>query len=869
MCFPSVRSIDSLFDEAADYDLVVTPSAPLMLALNNRVDTPRLGRWAVTPKVHARGSNPDLEDRRALFQTIVQETELPWKHVHHLLVNALDCWEQTGDLDSFTSYTGFDGPAAEQVVDVLSSTPSAWRRMATGEARIYPGRVGDVAVLDAEQMTALDQTVLPRDESAVDEIPIRTQGTFDLPPFHVFPSKNDIVNALDRYITAERAGDVAVVLDDDSTYAHLVESLLESRNIPYQWEEALSTQTGVEAFLELTRLGLIHRRARVREVRPLLTRLGRPVSPRHNDKLVARVEDEALQDLGDYWDGLASASFGDAVDAFSDLVGADIGELTDLLDELDVDTEPLTRERLNDVAYYLDTFDRTVDRSRRGVLLASAATGGWVDRPLVFYLGMDVSWTRSIQLRPWRDPTEDARRHVAEFARLLQNGRRQVYLVEDTSMGEPVTPCYYLHEFLDRLFDRFTDLPHIQHGHQRLADGDGFQHRSRDASRGERTRWSASSLTTFVRCPRDYYFDQVVSEPARDYFERGGLFHDFAELYANRPDAVDEDVLDEFVELAADEMRPFVDELSHPGLRMRIRIAFETARAFLDQAPPARENLPGYSSEPLHEDRADHENVFADHLGIEIDSEITEQSFRNDDLAAHGVVDLIHQPYHLVDWKSGSNAPSTGMVLRRADIDNIDDNPDFQPVHYLAHHRTTLSDVPIDFSLVYLLGNVKDAVQGHLDVHEATVTVRYWPWRFTEFIPTESCFDMLSEEAKYVDKLLGELGYPAYRSFFEAAELPDPVSKDVWHGSALADEFAEHVAREVKDTKGRRKDARKIVKKLAGARGDYLFKEDLDRYGPFLRDQLDRLRNYRAQRFPVDDAALEEVNHRDLILRRL
>jgi hypothetical protein len=46
----AVKTIDALYEEVRDYDIVLCNDAPLTTALNNRVDKPMLGHFAVTPR---------------------------------------------------------------------------------------------------------------------------------------------------------------------------------------------------------------------------------------------------------------------------------------------------------------------------------------------------------------------------------------------------------------------------------------------------------------------------------------------------------------------------------------------------------------------------------------------------------------------------------------------------------------------------------------------------------------------------------------------------------------------------------------------------------------------------------------------------
>ena len=44
------KSIDQLYNEVRDFDLVITADAPLITALNKHLNKPMIGVFAVTPK---------------------------------------------------------------------------------------------------------------------------------------------------------------------------------------------------------------------------------------------------------------------------------------------------------------------------------------------------------------------------------------------------------------------------------------------------------------------------------------------------------------------------------------------------------------------------------------------------------------------------------------------------------------------------------------------------------------------------------------------------------------------------------------------------------------------------------------------------
>ena len=93
------KPIDALHAEVAGSDITLTDEAPLALALDNRVTSPRIGRLAATPRSHADNEMfPD--DLRSLFFKIIESTELSWKQAIRALERTIDCWTATGDREA-------------------------------------------------------------------------------------------------------------------------------------------------------------------------------------------------------------------------------------------------------------------------------------------------------------------------------------------------------------------------------------------------------------------------------------------------------------------------------------------------------------------------------------------------------------------------------------------------------------------------------------------------------------------------------------------------------------------------------------------------------------------------------------------------
>ncbi len=106
------KSIDQIYDRVKDHDLVLTVDAPLADALNARLDNPRLGHFATTPRRLALDNltgEQVLEDKRKLFLKIIEETDLSWKHAAYLLQNVISCWKETGRIKDILHHSRFNG----------------------------------------------------------------------------------------------------------------------------------------------------------------------------------------------------------------------------------------------------------------------------------------------------------------------------------------------------------------------------------------------------------------------------------------------------------------------------------------------------------------------------------------------------------------------------------------------------------------------------------------------------------------------------------------------------------------------------------------------------------------------------------------
>ncbi|MFB6124950.1 MAG: PD-(D/E)XK nuclease family protein [Halanaeroarchaeum sp.] len=850
------NDLDAVYSAVADYDLVLVPDAAYASALNRRLDHPHFGTFATTPRRLAAGRREHAEDRTA-FLAVIDRTDHDWRAVAYAIGNVLQCWEHQGTLDAIFEYDAYVDATTRDVVEVLRTLDTTSKQLS--ESSVPADQ--SVAVVGESLMTPLERTILT---PAVDRFEVFTDAAFDYPPFHVFDSKTDIVEALLDTVTPENADRVGVVLDGDSQYSTLVESAFEAADIPFYGGPGFADDPHHRAFVRLLRLGVSTGEVTVEDVQPVLAQMDIAVPVDHRHKRLAALEDPSVAWLQEFMDALPESTFADALQAYTAKTGQGLQRFDAELRTLGLAETLVTESAVDRMAVYLQTYEVPVDREDEGVLLADATSSASVDRPVVFYLGMDEGWTHAAPQRPWVDTEAQFDRYLGDFQRLLQSGEQQYYLVQDAAGGEPVTPSLYFGDLLEASFERFSDLDSEDHRRRPRTGGSGFDHQPLDIASKTVETLSQSSLNTYINSPRAYLFDTLLDSPDQQHFVEGSLFHDFAEFYANHPETLTDADLDDLVDFMHAEASPFMAAHAEPLKRREYRIGLETLMAYLDANPPEETDV-------LTPTSRRGENAFAQYFDIPVDSPLTEHDFENFDLAIKGTIDLVAAPDHLVDYKSSSQSRAT-QIVTQASIDPPADTPNYQAALYLTHFRTVSPETRIEFSFVYFLDVLDDVIAGEADLDDAVTTVTYYPVTFEDFLTTREAYETLLDGPKDCVATFEALGYDAYRSIMNELAFPATTDKEELRASEFATRFTEAVQAETPDDLDVEKGVDQAIRELNGVRRRAFFREELDAFEAFVterREELNR-RLAGAERFPVAGPAGEpnyrRIDNRDLLL---
>ncbi len=848
-------SIDRLHEKVRGFDRVLTVQAPLADAINNRLDRPKLDPLAVTPKrlVYKQHRDEDLVDRRGLFIHTIRETNLSWKQAFYLLENTLSCWQESGDLRKILEYERFDNEDIRKVIQIIEDTPNIYTAMEKSET---DGSIS-TAVLGFYQFNELDKNVLPEQYTKI--------GFFDrphrkLPNFRIFGTVTGILQSLRRNITRENAEDFAIVVSPESEYQSLIKSVFQTDNIPFMSGTNFEENENLRTFIFLLRSSLTGNRLRLRDIQPVLGSLNLHIPEKFNEEFLRDLEMEEIEVFLKIMDEMKKSTFEKALEYYEKYAG-DLGNIREVLSEIDFLEKKVNEENLNRLEYYLDTFDIQVEQAKDGVLFASPKSVSHIDRSVVFYIGMDSLWTHTRPNKPWLNEEKFEEKNLKNFKLLLQNGEQQYFLVRDSRMGEEITPCLYFDEIFERDFDSFSDLPNKEYWGLEKEEVEGFEKQDFGVKVEPVEVISQSDLNKFVQSPRQYFFSKLIPTQEKDYLKKGALFHDFAEFCLNFPKLVQKKGIDEFVEVMAEELRPHIEDFDLDRTRTEIRIGMENIRNYLKEEDFDVDQLPDY-------EKKNEKNIFSQYFGKRVELPIGEAWFENLQLGCRGKVDLIKDHNELVDYKSG-RLNSAKRIVESSKIELFEDNPNFQAILYLLHHRQERPDKKLKFTFFHFLDNKEDKISGDAKLDDNIVTITYYPVLFEGQVYKRETYDHLVEnvsESNNRRKTLERMGYQSYRDFFESNGFPRTYDREELLTSDLCEEFINYSKDIVGDYKFVEKGCKSALSKILRFRRRNYFKEDLDAFEDFLDEQLENLNGYKRDRFPVGEVDLDKIENRELIL---
>ncbi len=679
-----VRSIEEIYRELEGCGMVVTNQAPLATALNRIADRPMVGRFAVTPRKLAQrlavsilGEETWSDARIVSF--IAESTGLEMRYVHGEVENIRDVRRHTSQVERH-----LDGRDAELVWKHLDRLPTVERAMERFPLDFFEGI--DVAVVAVELFDELDKHVLPP-PGAFRDISPWGKGSFSFERILDMGNERLMGRHVADLIDESNMNATAVVMDSEGSLAEALRTSLFSKGIPFQSARRMRDLPGVRDMLRFLELSLQLPTVRMRDVRGAVRAISLEgldtdslrFDNRDDGRLFhmhAGEDDSPLGSLLHRMREVSEMTLSQA--ARSLLKDQELTLALRLLREMDINDQGLSLASLETFRYGVDRLSTDILRDedeREGVVLVDCRSSAYVDRPIVFHLGLGNEWARRIPRRRHIDSEAELDKDQARFEILLQQGEQRMYMTSKVAKGRKVVPCAYFNRALQRPVRDFDDLvPQGGHTDGRwIVEEDGsWEGVHHDVEPVMPASHSPSGLNQFLRCPRRYHFSRLCSGADSAAAYRGTLVHSYAELLSHHPRYASDEGLETCLSVL---QRDFV-KLSHEGRdrqeRTALRALMRNAAEFLrhyelqdDGGPPSRGN-------PLFKA-----------LGETPRISNTEIRLEDRGMMLRGMLDLKVNDSLAVDHKSGMQQSARTKAKAISAIWD-DGNPDAQPLAYLA-----------------------------------------------------------------------------------------------------------------------------------------------------------------------------------------
>jgi len=722
------KSIDELYEEVKGYDIVLTTDAALATALNAKIDVPRIGGFAYTPRHLAKdeavpffgaGVLGDLK----IITEIANETGFSLKYIHSELENIRNIRKYKKEVRNY-----LHSKASKEVYDSFLGLRSVEKLMDSydpEDSSLFEGK--KVAVIGLDLFDDLDKHFIPPGH---EEIEIFTDGTYEIDEIFVVGNDRQLAENAVSLITRETAGDVAIVLDTKGPIADAVRAALYRKDIPFKNTMSVKDLSQVRDFLQFLDFSLSFETLRVRHVRELFSVYGGKFNPREDEYLLYKIEpllEGRQKELVEIAKNIRNMTF---LEVCERVVGKNHRpQIKMLLEDMRIKGTKISSVQVNELTYAVNNIsdlhhnEEIPDEEKKGVLLADCLRSVYVDRPFVIYLGMGPEWSFVSIGKEYVDKEAEAEQNLLRFSVLLQQGVSRLYAVNSMRNGKTAVPC--------PIFDQMIETPaggakgfgsiskKITKG--QWASQEGQEHRSGkkdvpDPVAAKNWMFSKTSFNKYYACPRAYMYSAFIHSPDNENTLFGRIIHQFAEFYLCYPELA-KGSIGEYTET----IREKYSGLSSRQMKgidwSKIRVCLANVIRFVDTLE--------IKKVPLDKDISEREekNMFMEmHKDVcKKYSSIMEAQFTSYRHPLFGYFDLL-AGNRIIDYKTGKIGRS-GEIAKRMDMGSDLDYYEFQPLIYLSLLREN-TPPPHRFSLVYLAANdVRSVTDKDFGISENVVDV--------------------------------------------------------------------------------------------------------------------------------------------------
>ena len=758
----AAKTIDELYDEVKGYDIVISNDAALVTALNNRIDTARIGRLASTPRMIAKDHEDAVLERLmndgkcvndgiygimddvGLLETISDGTGYDIRFVHGEVENIRTIRRYTKEVEKHLI-----GKPSKEIYRMFEELPTYEMVMGAfdpSDHNIYEGK--NAAVIGVELFDDLDKHFIPL---RFDEIDIFRNGDgYDIDVIYAVGNDRQVAEHAVDLVTEENAEDVAIVMDTKGPVANAVRSALYRKRISFKNSLYAKDIVHLRDLMEFVRKGMSYEILTVGDVRELFASYGGWTDDRYDEYLLSRHTTAAddFTELSGIMKNIREYTFGELCGKITDKKNK--GTVTTVLGSLNLLDEKINERTAGAASYLINSMDgirhnaEIPENEKKGVLLADCCNSVFIDRPFVIYLNLDTSWSRSAEGRNYIDPDEENEKESQRFQALLQQGSVRIYLVNTMKNGKPARPC----TVFDRInknadgsavrIDSFGDIVNTEvvKGMWRPSEPASGREKHIVPPGKELKRFSKTSMNEYVMCPRRYMFSELVRTPDSESTVFGNMIHAFAEFCVCYPEIAEKN-MSTCIEMISERCAGIsCPEKTHLD-RSRVEMSVNNVKRFIDSLN-IRPEL-GLSTEGK-----ERKNIFFEVFGMNITSDAVETDRVSENWPLHGEFDLLIGD-RIIDYKTG-RPNDLSDIMKKMDIAGKSEYSELQPYVYLAILDDLIPGGRKEFTLFYTMDNEAEAAADpDFDVLCNTRTVELMNMNKNEIVSSGMLLEMATD----------------------------------------------------------------------------------------------------------------------------
>jgi hypothetical protein len=859
--FRRSKSIRELYEEAKGFDLVITNDPALATGLNRMVDHPRIGAFALTPRhLAARFGSLKYGELFSIPKIVagISATERqPVRIIHPLIEKIFGIWRNTGLLENCEHFLNRN---EYEISRKIRDYPTI--ELCMEEFDEYFIQTDSIAVAGASLFNLLDQQVLPKKKpySRVDIF--KSEDQFPVDKTYVFLSSNDMVNAIVDNIGEENAESTAIVINFDSPNLTSLKTRLHNKGVSIIDKKSLSSESSTQDLLKILDMSFRADDLTVNEIRQLSDNCNLSVSRKYDEWMLStyvsvKKDEKALKAMK-LLKKINGLKLGKAMVEIESQMDMKFDKnLYDVIELLNLSERKADESTYNELSYFIKNIDVETERTRSGVLIANSQNSAFINREIVYYVGMDSTWTKLVGDVEYIDKAEEEAKNIEKFQILLAQGEQRYYLVTAVTGGEATIPCHYFNILLKKELKNFdnelfnsviassTEQP-LQKPPVKI---------DLPAAVYNTALLSQSKLKAFYQCPKKYAYSFVVPSVEYSYLTKGTLIHNFAEFCFDYPDFCQkyfDQILDRIVKEFSLNSGGTEEDLE----RSQFRIAMEQVLKFVETL--SIEKTPLKEKTKL--------NFLYNEFKKEKKYSNSEFGFEAIPPGIRGKIDILSED-KIYDFKSSNSAVSVLKHISQSNIRllNAKKSPeaDFQVPMYLLY--LTMQDeanAEAGFDFVYpLADSLKFITRQKSDV--TTKSLRYIPEKYFDYLCSLEFYGIMNDKFRTVKRFSHERWVELMMVFRDKIESGEDIS------NTFTDEFRRIICSEMnlsysdfnrkKEQTFEDTDVKPVGKRVQKGRIDeekrgLIFEDDIDLFKDYLAKVLKEINEYESTDFPYKPA---------------